>query len=138
MIGVGPLPGRVEGEDVADGEGGVIGGGAGPDDLQGVSVLFPEAQVEAVGALEVLPDRLAGGVEGDVHRGAGEGGGVGGLLGLELEASGDLRDLDVDGAGGGVAEGCLAGGGRAGRRRRWRRPGRAGPCWCRGRSGLRA
>src|SRR5215210_1285398 len=104
--GVGPLPGPLEGEDVADGEGGVIGGGTGPDDLQGVSIFFPEAQVEAVGSLEVLPDRLAGGVESDVHRGAGEGGGVGRLLGLELEAAGDSRDLGVDRARGGVPEGA--------------------------------
>ena len=46
-VGIGPLAGGLEGEDVSDCQGGVIGGGAGPDDLQRVSVFFPEAKVES-------------------------------------------------------------------------------------------
>src|SRR6185369_944775 len=94
----------VEGEGVSEGEGGLVGGGAGPDDFQRVSIFFPETQVEAVGSLEVLPGGLAVRIDHDVDGGAGEGGRSGGLIGFESEASGDPGNLEVDGAGGGVAE----------------------------------
>src|SRR4028118_1587720 len=73
--GSGPVPGGIETEGVSQGEGGVV---PRPDDFEGISVFGPEAEVLVVGSLEVLPDG-SGGIEGDVHGGAREGGGGGGL-----------------------------------------------------------
>ena len=55
--------------------------------------------------MQALPDGLAVEIERDVDRGSEEGGGVVRLLGLELEASEDLGDLDVNRAGGWIAQG---------------------------------
>ncbi len=97
-------PGDREDEGVANLEVRMSGSIAGEDDLQRVLQLAPNPQVQAVVPHQVLPDRLARGVERHIDRGAAKGGHAVRLLDLELQAAHHLGDLHVDIAGGGVLE----------------------------------